>query len=608
MNVLEASGLGKRYGSTWAVRDCRLAIPGGHVAVGLAAPSAGVVTVLGGRPAGSPAALDGIAFVAQDTPLYKTLSVADMVHLTRNLNRCFDQRYAHARLGELGIPLKRRAGKLSGGQQAQLALTLALARRPRLLVLDEPVAMLDPIARHDFMATVLAAAADDGVSVLLSSHVLAELERVADYLILMSRGRVQMAGEVDDLLASHRLLTGRAAEAGRYDRLGGAPGRPGGTRPGLPARARRRGAARTSPRPQRRADGGEQMTALTVPARPEEDLSLRPVPWRQMAWVTWRQHRTMLAGVAVVLGGLAVTLLIPGLRLHHAFAAAAACRPVTSLACNDLVSTFNGMNGFPANGYVLQAVPALIGAFAGAPVLARELETGTFRYAWTQGFGRWRWTLAKLVPLAVMVAVAAGALSLLSAWYYQPYFAANNLNLGLASTPALDSGTFGIHGIAFAAWTLAAFAIGALAGMLIRRVVPAIAATLVVYVGLGVATALYLRPHYLTPVLTRNVFLPPASASYVSQWWTKGGRRQSPLAMTRIYDQLVPGVNSKAQKVHEFYQVVPRYLTQHGYTEWTRYQPGSRFWPFQAIEGGWLLVLLALLIAATVWLVRRRAA
>ena len=139
-----------------------------------------------------------------------------MLHLTRNLNRHFDQAYAEARLGELGIPLKRKAGRLSGGQQAQLALTLALARRPRLLVLDEPVAMLDPIARHDFMATVLTAAVDDGVSVLLSSHVLAELERVADYLILMSQGRVQVAGEVDDLLAGHRVLTGPAAEAATY--------------------------------------------------------------------------------------------------------------------------------------------------------------------------------------------------------------------------------------------------------------------------------------------------------------------------------------------------------------------------------------------------------
>jgi ABC-2 type transport system ATP-binding protein len=236
MNIIETSGLGKRYGSTWALRECTLAIPAGHVAalvgpngagkttllnlaVGLAAPSAGAVTVLGGRAPGSFGALDGIAFVAQDTPVYRNLSAADMLHLTRNLNRRFDQRYAQTRLGELGIPLKRKAGKLSGGQQAQLALTLALARRPKLLVLDEPVAMLDPVARHDFMAVVLMAAADDGVSVLLSSHVLAELDRVVDYLILLSRGHVQVAGEVDGLLASHRMLTGPAAEADRYAQL-----------------------------------------------------------------------------------------------------------------------------------------------------------------------------------------------------------------------------------------------------------------------------------------------------------------------------------------------------------------------------------------------------
>jgi ABC-2 type transport system ATP-binding protein len=219
-NIFEASGLGKRYGSTWALRECTLAIPAGHVtalvgpngagkstllnlAVGLTAPSAGEVTVLGGRLPGAPGALDGIAFVAQDTPLYKTLSVADMLHLTRNLTRRFDQAYAEARLAELGITLKRKAGKLSGGQQAQVALTLALARRPTLLVLDEPVAMLDPIARHDFMATVLAAASADGVSVLLSSHVLTELERVASYLVLLSRGQVRLAGAVGDLLAAH---------------------------------------------------------------------------------------------------------------------------------------------------------------------------------------------------------------------------------------------------------------------------------------------------------------------------------------------------------------------------------------------------------------------
>jgi ABC-2 type transport system ATP-binding protein len=239
MNVVQASGLDKRYGSTWALRECTLAVPGGRVAalvgpngagkttllnlaVGLLAPSAGEVTVLGGCPPGSPPALDGIAFVAQDTPVYKNLSAADMLHLTRNLSRRFDQEYAETRLADLCIPLGRKAGRLSGGQQAQLALTLALARRPRLLLLDEPVAMLDPVARHDFMATVITAAAGNGegeaggMSVLLSSHVLTELERVADYLILLSRGQVQVAGQVDDLLASHRILTGPAAEATRY--------------------------------------------------------------------------------------------------------------------------------------------------------------------------------------------------------------------------------------------------------------------------------------------------------------------------------------------------------------------------------------------------------
>ena len=233
MNVIETQRLGKAYGASWALRECTLAIPAGHLAalvgpngagkttllnlaVGLAVPTAGVVTVLGGWPAGSAEALDGIAFVAQDMPLYKNLSAADMLHMTRNLNRRFDDGYAKARLGELGIPLDRKAGKLSGGQQSQLALTLALARRPQLLVLDEPMAMLDPLARHDFMATVVTAMADDGVSVLLSSHVLSELERVADYLLLISSGSVQMAGEVDDLLACHRLLTGPAADTGTY--------------------------------------------------------------------------------------------------------------------------------------------------------------------------------------------------------------------------------------------------------------------------------------------------------------------------------------------------------------------------------------------------------
>jgi ABC-2 type transport system ATP-binding protein len=229
MNVIETHALSKSYGATKALHDCTLAIPAGYVvalvgpngagkstllnlSVGLATPSGGEVTVLGGLRAGSLPALDGIAFVAQGTPLFRNLSAADLLHMTRNLNLRFDRDYAEHRLGELGVPLDRKVGKLSGGQQAQLALTLALARRPQLLVLDEPMAMLDPLARHDFMATVMTAVADDGLSVVLSSHVLAELERVADYLVLVSHGSVQVAGDVADLLAAHRVLTGPAAD------------------------------------------------------------------------------------------------------------------------------------------------------------------------------------------------------------------------------------------------------------------------------------------------------------------------------------------------------------------------------------------------------------
>jgi ABC-2 type transport system ATP-binding protein len=227
MNVIETHALGRRYGSTWALRDCTLAVPEGrlvalvgpngagkstllNLVMGLTSPTVGEVTVLGDLAAGSIAALDGIGFVAQDMPLYRGLSVADMVHLTRNLNRQFDDPYAHRRLADFGIDLKQKAGKLSGGQRAQLALTLALARHPKLLVLDEPTAPLDPLARHDFMATVMTAMADDGVSVVLSSHLLAELERVADHLVLIAEGRVRIDGAVDDLVAQHRVLVTQA--------------------------------------------------------------------------------------------------------------------------------------------------------------------------------------------------------------------------------------------------------------------------------------------------------------------------------------------------------------------------------------------------------------
>ena len=336
------------------------------------------------------------------------------------------------------------------------------------------------------------------------------------------------------------------------------------------------------------------MTTLTMAGCPRHDVGLRPVPWRRMVWVTWRQHRAALAGVTVFLGAIAVYLWLTGLQIHHSYATA--CHPASSLACN---INFTGRYAVTVNvvRVFLQAAPALIGAFAGAPVLARELETGTFRFAWTQGIGRWRWALGKLVLLAVTVAAAAAAFSMLFSWYLRPFSSA-----GYAIPFATD--VFDLREVAFAAWTLAAFAIGALAGMLIRRVVPAIAATLAVYAGLGLATALYLRQHYMTPLLTSKLNL-PGSAWIVSQWYTTGGK----FAFPARGSQVVSAVSRLCPPRIGNSSISPaQCLTEHGYTPWASYQPGSRFWPFQWIEGGWLLALSVLLIAVTVWLVRRRAA
>ena len=263
-----------------------------------------------------------------------------------------------------------------------------------------------------------------------------------------------------------------------------------------------------------------------------------------MAWVTWRHHRIALSGVIAFLGALAVWLYTAGLQLHHAYAAAAACHPASSAACLNQIVTFEGTNLVLKYALVLQPVPALIGAFIGAPLLAREMETGTFRYAWTQGFGRWRWALAKLVMVGVAVTVVAGAFSVLVSWYYQPYVAAGN-RAQFSVPSVLSPGLFDVRGVDFAAWTLAAFAIGALAGMLIRRVVPAIVATLAAYCGLALIAGNLLRPHYMAALVAKNANI-PGSALINSEWWTKGGKfafgGQAPLD---LLPQLCPSDRSR---------------------------------------------------------------
>ena len=224
--AVQTRALGKRYGRTWALQDCALDVPAGriaalvgpngagkttllHLAVGLLRPDAGEVRVFGSDPR---SVLPDIGFVAQDTPLYRDFTAAELVTMGGKLNRRrWDAALARERLAMLGIPPDRPVGKLSGGQRAQVALALALAKRPRLLLLDEPIASLDPLARREFMQALMGAVAESETTVLLSSHLLADLERSCDYLIVLQQSRVQLTGAVDELLDTHRTLVGPRA-------------------------------------------------------------------------------------------------------------------------------------------------------------------------------------------------------------------------------------------------------------------------------------------------------------------------------------------------------------------------------------------------------------
>ncbi|MYX00318.1 ABC transporter ATP-binding protein [Streptomyces sp. PgraA7] len=223
--VLRAQGLGKRYKQRWALQNCDLDVPAGRVvglvgpngagkstllnlASGMLTPTAGTIEVCGGRPAAGVEQLAKVGFVAQDTPVYSALSVADHLALGKRLNPNWDDAVARDRIRRLGLDPKQRAGKLSGGQRAQLALTLGIAKRPELLILDEPVAALDPLARREFMQDLMEAVAEHELSVVLSSHLVSDVERTCDYVIVLVDSRVQVAGDIDDLVACHHRLTG----------------------------------------------------------------------------------------------------------------------------------------------------------------------------------------------------------------------------------------------------------------------------------------------------------------------------------------------------------------------------------------------------------------
>jgi len=223
--ALEASSLSRRYGSTWALHDCSLTLPTArvialvgpngagkttllHLATGLLQPTSGSIRVLGESPGANPEILGRVGFVAQDTPLYRNFTVAEMLRFGEQLNPTWDQHLAVGRLESLSIPLAQKVGTLAGGQRGQVSLAIALAKRPELLLLDEPLASLDPLARRDFVAALMESSAEHGVSVVLSSHLISDLERVCDHLVVLRNGRVAVDGDIGDLLRSHRLVSG----------------------------------------------------------------------------------------------------------------------------------------------------------------------------------------------------------------------------------------------------------------------------------------------------------------------------------------------------------------------------------------------------------------
>jgi ABC-2 type transport system ATP-binding protein len=235
MSAISTHGLGKRYGSKWALRDCTIEVPEGSVtalvgpngagkttllqlAVGLTRPSAGDVTVLGLSPR-DPALLARVGFVGQEHPLHRGFTVAETLKLGRKLNPGWDDALAHERVRRLDLPLDRAVGRLSGGQRAQVALTVAVAKRPELLLLDEPVASLDPLARREFLNALMEAVSETGLTVILSSHIVAELERVCDHLVILAQARAELAGPIDEIVAGHRLLTGPRNDAGAVARV-----------------------------------------------------------------------------------------------------------------------------------------------------------------------------------------------------------------------------------------------------------------------------------------------------------------------------------------------------------------------------------------------------
>lgn len=531
------------------------------------------------------------------------------------LNPGWDGAFATGRVEQLGLDLRQRAGTLSGGQRAQLALTLAVAKRPELLLLDEPVASLDPLARREFLETLMEVLARGGVTVVLSFHLLADLERVCDHLVVLVTGRVGIAGDVDTLLASHRRLTGPRQVAST-----------------LPATVSVIESSHTDKQTTLlvRSDPRRRRPRLYA-SGPRRCRGPPAIGGGTMTRFAWLQSRTQTLTVAAAVAAVSAVAVITGVHLSHLYNSTVRdCQASCGVAISELVSHEDFLQR--AFDLLARLAPALLGLFWGAPPLARELETGTYRLAWTQSVTRSRWLVTKFAVVGLATVAVGGLLTLTITWWYRA--------VDLVSTN--QYAVFDRRAIAPVGYAAFAFASGALIGAIIRRTLPAMATTLALFTFARVAVGAWIRPHLLSPLHQTTSMLdadrfgfvlsdggsraqlvarasgPPNSWTLSSHLVTNSGKVPSGAQLASLLHQSCPDLlvtpasapaghtisggpdpgaiaACRAQAAHMLHVVVA-------------YQPANRYWTFQWLEAGVFVALALLAGAACYWWITRRIA
>ena len=546
--------------------------------VGLSTPTQGDVRILGAPPEQSPQFLASVGYLDQRTPLYARLSVADHLSLGAHLNPRWDAEDVRAQLSRLKIPLDRAVGRLSGGQRAQVALRLALAKRPRLLLLDEPVAALDPLARREFLASLAEAVVDADVTVLLSSHLLAELERVCDYLVLLSAGSTQLVGDIDEIVAGHRVLVGpREGSASVIRRFPVVKA----THTARQSRLLVRTDAPLLGPSWEAAEIGLEEIILAYMGRDDELTPTRRFGGTAarcvVSYLIWRLHRNQMYFAGLTFVVLSVVLGATGLVMsgdyHRALATCAA-----TASCATLSETLFQGDGLIINVVNLSVVaPALLGLFWGAPLVAKEVEDGTHVLAWTQSVTRRRWMGTNLTAALLAAAVWGALLSALVSWWRIPENALFGRFAG-----------FDVQGIVPVAYSVFAVALGIAVGAWLRRPLPALATTLGVLVAVRAVIGLFLRPHFLAPLRALEPLVNNVSGAPASAWLlTKNVVDASGRVVDTAANSFPPAACTNTDLVS--------CLSRLGYHRLVTYQPDSRYWTFQAIETGIFLSLAAVL-------------